>query len=229
MLTERKEAILKYIVEEYITGAEPIGSKFLSEKTPLDVSGATLRNEMRELEELGLLTHPHTSSGRIPTEQGYQYYVEHLMKSSTLSKKEQTILEDARDERVELVPQIKSLAKMVAELCGNAVIVSFGRETIYYTGMSYFFSQPEFRDYSLTVRMSTIFDECEERIPLLYHVFEPGNTGVLIGKNNPFGAACGLVGTRLRKDVLLTLLGPIRMDYQRAVSTLSCVREIIQK
>ena len=80
MLETRKEKILGLIVDSYTQNAEPVGSKFLVEECGLEVSGATVRNEMRDLEEQGYLTHPHTSSGRMPTEIGYQYYVEHIMK-----------------------------------------------------------------------------------------------------------------------------------------------------
>ncbi len=88
-MENRKENILKLVVESYIDTAEPVGSKFLVEKGGIDASGATVRNDMRELEEQGYLTHPHTSSGRMPTEQGFGYYVEHIMKRKELNKKMQ--------------------------------------------------------------------------------------------------------------------------------------------
>ena len=73
-MTERKIKLLKLIIENYIKTAEPIGSKFLANSGDLDVSAPTVRNEMRELESEGFLTHPHTSAGRIPTEEGYRFY-----------------------------------------------------------------------------------------------------------------------------------------------------------
>jgi heat-inducible transcriptional repressor len=79
LLTPRKIEILKAIVEEFIASAEPVGSKTLLEKKNLPYSSATIRNEMNELEDEGLLEKTHTSSGRIPSTLGYRYYVEHLM------------------------------------------------------------------------------------------------------------------------------------------------------
>jgi len=79
MLTPRKIEILKAIVEEFIATAEPVGSKTLLEKYALNYSSATIRNEMMELEEMGLLEKTHTSSGRVPSTEGYRFYVEHLM------------------------------------------------------------------------------------------------------------------------------------------------------
>ncbi len=78
MLTDRQKLILKAIIEEYITNQEPVGSKALTEKPYLAFSSATLRNEMQELEEIGYLKKTHTSSGRIPSDVGYRYYMEHL-------------------------------------------------------------------------------------------------------------------------------------------------------
>ena len=72
-LTARQQEILRRVVEEYCAGGQPVGSKSLVERAGLDVSPATVRAELAELESLGLLTHPHTSAGRVPTESGYRY------------------------------------------------------------------------------------------------------------------------------------------------------------
>ena len=79
MLTDRQKLILKAIIEEYVTSNEPVGSKSLTEKPYLSFSSATLRNEMQELEENGYLKKTHTSSGRVPSDIGYRYYLEHLL------------------------------------------------------------------------------------------------------------------------------------------------------
>lgn len=79
MLTERQELVLKLIIDEYIKTAEPVGSRSLSKF--MEVSPATIRNEMSDLEELGFLEKTHTSSGRIPSEQGYRYYINSILKN----------------------------------------------------------------------------------------------------------------------------------------------------
>ena len=78
-LSNRQKLVLKAIIEEYVSSGEPVGSKVLTEKPYLDFSSATLRNDMAYLEEIGLLEKTHTSSGRVPSELGYRYYVEHLV------------------------------------------------------------------------------------------------------------------------------------------------------
>ena len=87
-LTDRKKRILRAIVETYIATAEPVGSKVVAEKAGLDVSTATIRNEMADLTELGLLEQPHTSAGRIPSAAGYRLYVNELMDRQQLTLQE---------------------------------------------------------------------------------------------------------------------------------------------
>jgi heat-inducible transcriptional repressor len=78
-LTERQQAILTHVVEEYVATGLPVGSKTLVERSRMGISSSTVRNELAVLEELGLLTHPHTSAGRVPTELGYRYYVDRVL------------------------------------------------------------------------------------------------------------------------------------------------------
>jgi len=215
-MNSRQEQIFKIVIENYIDTAEPVGSKFLVENTSLGLSGATIRNELRDLEELGLLTHPHTSAGRIPTELGYRYYVESLMgpiKINDLEKKGiQICFSEAEGERA-----VKNIAKYIAEKMNSAVIVAFGTDSLYYTGMSQLFTQPEFRDYAYVVKASTIFDQCDERIEDIVDLFENKIPKVLIGSENPFGQMTSMVGVRIG-EVFFTILGPIRMDYAKAYS-----------
>jgi len=78
-LTQRQRTILRGVVEEYVASRQPVGSRTLVARIRLDVSTSTVRSELAELERLGLLTHPHTSAGRVPTEQGYRYYADRLL------------------------------------------------------------------------------------------------------------------------------------------------------
>ena len=124
MLTKRQEEILKLIVLEYIKLAKPVGSKLLSDK--MKCSSATIRNEMMELEEMGLLEKTHTSSGRIPSEQGYRYYVDNLMQLKELNGEEvfklQTVfnntqleLSDVLSKSLELVSDMTSYTSVMLD------------------------------------------------------------------------------------------------------------------
>ena len=88
MLSGRKMQILRAIVESYIDNGEPVGSKYLIAREGLNCSSATVRSEMSELEDMGFLVQPHTSSGRIPTERGYRYYVDSLMQTYAMTSEE---------------------------------------------------------------------------------------------------------------------------------------------
>jgi heat-inducible transcriptional repressor len=84
MLSERQKLILGLVIQEYVESAQPVGSKSLVRRYSLDISSATVRNEMAALAELGLLRQPHTSAGRVPTEEGYRYFVGQLMRRPDL-------------------------------------------------------------------------------------------------------------------------------------------------
>lgn len=87
-LTERKLKILQAIISDYVKTAEPVGSRTLSKRLDMDISPATIRNEMSDLEEMGYLTHPHTSAGRVPSDKAYRLYVNQLMQKHELSIEE---------------------------------------------------------------------------------------------------------------------------------------------
>ncbi len=92
-LSPRKEKILAFIVEHFIATGEPVGSITLLEKTDLNVSSATIRNEMAELASMGYIEQPHTSAGRVPTQFGYRYYVDNLMSQYDLPIQEKRLIE----------------------------------------------------------------------------------------------------------------------------------------
>lgn len=88
-LTEREKEVLKYVVENFIRSANPVGSRSVSKETDLHLSSATIRNVMCDLEEMALLNTPHTSAGRVPTDKGYRYYVDMLMENEEISRSEE--------------------------------------------------------------------------------------------------------------------------------------------
>ena len=114
-LTERKKRILRIIVEDYIATAEPVGSKAIS--TELELSSATIRNEMADLEELGYLEKPHTSAGRVPSPKGYRLYVNELMEEQRLSMEETRQINQALQIKMqELDRVINQAGQMVSQL-----------------------------------------------------------------------------------------------------------------
>lgn len=116
-LTDRKKRILRAVIESYIQNAEPVGSKAVAEWARLNVSSATIRNEMADLEELGYLEQPHTSAGRIPSPKGYRLYVNELMEDYKLSIQETQRINQALHIRMKALDRvIDEAGRVVAKL-----------------------------------------------------------------------------------------------------------------
>ena len=116
-LTERKLKILQAIVGDFIYSAEPVGSRTISRKYDMGVSAATIRNEMSDLEDMGFLTHPHTSAGRIPSDKAYRLYVNSLMKKYELPEKEkQAIEKEISENMTELDKTIQHATNLLSRL-----------------------------------------------------------------------------------------------------------------
>ena len=131
-LTERKKRILRVVIENYIETAEPVGSKTIAESSGLDISSATIRNEMADLEELGYLEQPHTSAGRIPSPKGYRLYVNELMDDYRLSIQEtQRINQALHLKMAELDRVIDQAGRIVSQLTQYpAFALSSGMERV---------------------------------------------------------------------------------------------------
>lgn len=122
MLDERKKTILRSVISTYISTGEPVGSKALLDMADLNVSSATVRSEMLELERLGLLCKPHTSAGRIPSEEGLRYYVRSLQDETySLDERDLRLLVPAFGSCVSLVEMIKSASHCLADFTGYTV------------------------------------------------------------------------------------------------------------
>src|SRR3990172_6645386 len=128
MLTERRSRILQFIVEEYVDSALPVGSETIVRKYRLPVSSATIRNEMARLEEEGYITHPYTSAGRLPSDQGYRYYIESLMDEQDLTPEEkETIRHQFHQAGRELEQWVRLSAAVLAQAARNMAVVTSPR------------------------------------------------------------------------------------------------------
>src|SRR3990170_2582313 len=125
MLTERRQRLLRFIIDEYVNTAQPVGSGAIVQKYHLPVSSATVRNEMACMEEEGYIVQPHTSAGRIPTDQGYRYYVEALMREEDLQQPdEQTIRHQFHQAAQQLEEWARLTAAILATRLHNAAVVT---------------------------------------------------------------------------------------------------------
>ena len=116
-LNERKLQILQAIIADFISTGEPVGSRSLSKSHDMGISPATIRNEMSDLEDMGYLTHPHTSAGRVPSDKAYRLYVDELMDTSHLpDEKKDAIKEKLSETRAELDTTIEHAAELLSEM-----------------------------------------------------------------------------------------------------------------
>lgn len=242
-ITERQKQILFAIIEEYAEMAAPVGSVTLAKL--FDVSSATIRAEMAHLEEAGLITHPHTSAGRIPTDAGYRFYVNSLTEQNENAIKEPSkMLGSGTDtpnrsihalevrvnsqERTDYA--IRSAVDMLAELTGNLGIGTIG-EQLYLSGISKLFAQPEFMDNSRIQGVAELLDNLE---PWLKEARPGEPLNIFIGHENPIGKTSGvsLIISRFRSPYsdssYIGVLGPTRQNYAETMSLVRHAGNILE-
>ena len=226
-MDERLKRLLRCLIEDVIQTGEPVGSQNLVETHKLDVSPATVRNWFAELESNGFIFQPHTSAGRIPTEKGYRLYVDELMDRKSLNKKERLELERSVSGNAdEGGKSAKALSKSAAELSSNAVVLGLNEADTFYTGLTHLFAQPEFRDWNRMVSLGEALDRLDEVLQAIRKQSFDAPVA-LIGRQCPFGNACGSILMTLSDGTLIGLLGPMRMDYRQGFALLDAAKEII--
>ncbi|RCX22743.1 heat-inducible transcription repressor HrcA [Fontibacillus phaseoli] len=137
MLTERQRMILTAIVDDYISSAEPVGSRSISKRGDVGYSPATIRNEMADLEELGFLEQPHTSAGRIPSHKGYRYYVDHLAPLNLLAPNEFKMMKAFFAEKLNAIEQVVQHAGTILSHMTNYTSILLGPE-VFHTSLRHF-------------------------------------------------------------------------------------------
>jgi len=126
MLDDRKKKILQAVIDEYINSAEPVSSTSLVEKYGLNYSSATVRNELAELEKNGYLDKTHTSSGRVPSEKGYRFYVDELIKDDDISKEEIKYIQDKLETKVNEIEELTKIATTTLSEITHYTTVAIG-------------------------------------------------------------------------------------------------------
>ncbi|MTE19000.1 heat-inducible transcriptional repressor HrcA [Streptomyces sp. TRM43335] len=125
MLSERRLEVLRAIVQDYVGTQEPVGSKALTERHNLQVSPATVRNDMAALEEEGYIAQPHTSAGRIPTDKGYRLFVDKLASVKPLSKPERRAIQSFLEDAVDLDDVVSRTVRLLAQLTRQVAVVQY--------------------------------------------------------------------------------------------------------
>ncbi|MFA6170953.1 MAG: hypothetical protein WCW77_04260 [Patescibacteria group bacterium] len=223
-MEDRKRYILNTVIKEYLKTGAPVGSGVLVEKYKLDISPATVRNEMSALENEGYIIQPHTSAGRVPTEKAYKFYISEL-KEKKLNAEDVKIVTGHLKKGTE--EAFKQTAKELARISGNAIIWAINRRNLYYTGISNLLTQPEFIESNLIYNISFIIDQLEEVIGRIFDKVE-GEPLILIGTENPFSNYCSSIIFKYKYNGdlgLIAMLGPLRMDYEKSLSLMKLINE----
>lgn len=223
-MTERQNSILNAIVEQFAEVASPVGSSLLAKA--FNVSSATIRAEMAELERLGYIMQPHTSSGRVPTDKGYRFYVNNLSEKGTKALAERRG-EKALSTRVQNAGEpervIRNAVDTLVELTHNLGLATIGSQ-LYMSGLSNLFGQPEFINGMQVQQVAQLLDNLE---PWLREAAPNEPLSVYIGQENPIGrtAGCSLIISRFRSPFsdrsYVGTLGPTRQSYRDVMTLVS--------
>jgi len=228
-LDERKKLILQLVVEGYINTAEPVGSRSIAKTAGLGLSAATIRNEMGDLEEMGLLEQPHTSAGRVPSQLGYRYYVDSLMKKYCMTVEEIDHMRNSMELKVrELKDVVRQVSAIFSRLTNMPIIAlpEAEKPEPFLEGRANILEYPEYNDIEKAKTILRVFDDRENLSEALRVIPQSENVSIIIGDENnlPELRDCSLVVSRYNAgpNIMGTIgiIGPTRMDYSKIVSKL---------
>ena len=232
---QRRNVILASSINAYINSAVPVSSEALARD--FDLSSATVRNILAELEEAGYLTHPHTSAGRVPTDKGYRYYVDFLMSEIELLNNEKRAIINEYKHKIERLEDIlEKTSEIISTITHYAGIVSLleWEDRFFYKGLSRILQQPEFKQSERICLLIKMLEEKKRLLDVINRDFETKkSTKVYIGSEIgcPEIDTCSLVIATYRKgkkqNGRLAVLGPRRMNYDHIIPALEFISEVL--
>lgn len=217
MMTNRQKLILESIVRTYAETAEPVGSFALADE--FECSPATIRAEMAALERAGLIYQPHISSGRVPTDKGYRYFVNTLVSVQPKERAIATIEKRVSSFQNRADAAIKMAAETLSDMTGNMAFATL-TDAIYFHGMSQLFSQPEFADHIRSSLAARYLDAMQDWLGA--NPFEE-SLRVYIGSENPVVKTSGLTTIISRykspfsANNYIGIVGPTRQSYGKVI------------
>ncbi len=233
-MTSRQKQILGLAVKEYTDTGIPVSSRGLAKKYNFSISPATLRAELSRLCESGYLVQPHTSAGRIPTDKGYRFYIKYLMEPETISRGEKTRI------RKRLSKKETRLGRNIAQaISENTRSLGFyfnpDEDILYREGLSEVLQSPDFRRIQQIAHFVELVDFLEHQLVDIFDaLWEEDEPAIFVGRNDvlPLHGEYSILysGYRTRgNNYLLGALGPLRMDYARAVSIIDFIRGELER
>lgn len=239
MLRKRQKFILEAAVEEYIREAVPVGSEILAQKYKFGLSSATIRNELKELAELGYLFQLHTSSGRVPTDKGYRFFVNEKVGKTFLSR-EKEILEGFFEKTTsETLSDIfkfnRELMRILSELTLDVAVSAFlAEKSVFQEGILNLFQKPDFKEIEDFQEIFQIMEDFDNKVEDIFSEIKEDKPRVFIGRENPFfeNKNCSMIISRYNffdeDSGVLAILGPKRMDYPKNINLLNYTSQSIK-
>ena len=232
-LNKRQQEVFGMIVRHYVETAEPVGSRYISRK--LDLSSATIRNVMADLEDMGLIAQPHTSAGRIPTDRGYRYFIDSLMHLKHLNERS---ARSVHDEYSCAVRSLEDVLQRTTHLMSNMTnyvgLTLFAQcDRLYLDGTSHIVEQPEFQDLKKLYALLHCLEQKRDLLSLLSHDFDSDKLTIHIGRENAAGSLsdCSVVtkGYKVKGKVSgrLGVIGPKRMVYERVIPAVEFLADTV--
>lgn len=234
-MNERQSRLLAAIIDQFISTAEPVGSKHLLESGMFHVCGATVRNEMRFLGDEGYLEQPHVSAGRVPTAKGYRVYVQqHLQPSlaeKDVRKKFDTLKEQyfQRKDQERVYDAVALLAHMIPDIAFATVP---HKDRVYYLGLANVLKQPEFTNNPMLA--SSVAEVLEDKLTeALSKLTIDDKIRYYIGEEHVLAQmqSCSFMVTEYQvrdKKGVIGIVGPMRMDYGYNTVALDMVRDLLR-
>jgi heat-inducible transcriptional repressor len=230
---KRKNEILAATVDFYIQNATAVSSQMLSDS--FSYSSATIRNVLSELEEDGLLTHTHTSSGRIPTDKGYRFYVDNLLlEIELLEEEKKKVIQEYKNTRKELDILLEKTVDLLSSLSRCTGIVSFydWQDRMLYKGMSLILEQPEFRDLNKIKSLMNLLEQKERLLEVINQKIDE-KIKIYIGRELPFEdiedytLILSNYHINNKPQGRIAVLGPTRLDYAKIIPAVEFISNML--
>ncbi|VAX36918.1 Heat-inducible transcription repressor HrcA [hydrothermal vent metagenome] len=233
----RKDWLLAMTIGYYIESVSPVGSACIVKKYNLDLSPATIRNILAELEQEGFLMHPHTSAGRVPTQQGYRYYVDNLMQEIQLLEEEKLKIKSEYNRQTqELESLLEKTSQVISEItqCTSLISVDGWGAKLFCKGTRFVVEYPQEQDINEIKSILMALDEKEKLLEIINRGLNQ-RVEVFIGHEIACREieSCSLVVSQYKTTKgpagRIAVLGPTRMDYERVVSALDYFSELMEE
>jgi transcriptional regulator of heat shock response len=234
----RRKDILLATIELYLKMASPVSSDSLHKMRKTNLSSASVRNVFSDLEDVGFLTHPHTSACRIPTDEGYRFYINALMRKKKLNSEEVNFIDMIYELKVEeLDDLLVETSRIMSDFTHYTSFVSFwdeDDERTYFQGVRYILEHPEFTDTRKAHMILEALERKETLIDLINRNFSD-QTKVYIGKecDCPQMESCSVIVSQYtgkgNRRGRLALIGPKRMAYDEVIPLMDYISQVMTK